>query len=304
MSDFKFLSEEGRNFSPAAQRAPITGSSEPTTVVVAKLLTEQRLRRVAETSRFTPAAIVSALQTWHARYGETPRGLDWDPARARSAGQPWRAERFEAGDWPTLAVVRRQFGRWSDAVLAAGLEPHRGPFRPRSKTLSDEMILEAIRRWTRRYGETPAWADWSPARARRQGQEWRVVRYLAGDWPSSNTVARRFGTFSAAIESAGLAPRPRGVHTAADGELPSQTRLALAERFAADELGSGPGVLASRIRSVARARGAGDAAGLRSALIDLASASLAWADAIEVGPSRRPTPKMTIAHDCGPPSES
>jgi hypothetical protein len=249
---------------------------------VRSLLEERRLRRVATNGRFTPHEIIAALQAWNERHGEPPRGIDWDPARARLLGQDWRAERFEAGRWPTLAIVRRQFGTWSDAVLAAGLRPHRGPIRPRPRALSDEAILDAIRAWARRYGEPPAWADWSPARARRQGQEWRAERYLSGDWPSSNTVVRRFGTFGAAVAAAGLEPRPRGRHTAAREALPSQTRLELAERFAADELGSGPRVLAARVRGVARAREAGDASALRSGLIELASAALAWADAVQV----------------------
>jgi hypothetical protein len=249
---------------------------------VAALLDERRLFRPATSGNFTPQEILEALRTWAERHGEAPRGIDWDPARARLKGQAWRAERFDEGRWPTLAIVRRQFGTWSAAVLSAGLRPHRGPFRPRGRTLSDADILEAIRTWTARYGEPPAWADWSPARARRQSQEWRVQRYLSGDWPSSNTVARRFGTFTAAVAAAGITPRPRGRHTGAKEPLPARTRLVLSERFAVDALGSGPGTLAARVRTVARTRAAYDPAGLRNALIDLASAALAWADAIDV----------------------
>ena len=86
------------------------------TQVVSGLLSNQKLRRVSENSRFSPTAI-SALQEWNERYGEPPRGIDWDPARARLLrAKPWRADRFAAGTWPTLTIVRRQFGTWSDAL--------------------------------------------------------------------------------------------------------------------------------------------------------------------------------------------
>ena len=261
--------------------AVVQSEVQPLAADLSVLLNEHRLRRVPTAGRFSREEIIASLRAWAARYGETPCGIDWDPARARLKGQEWRAQRFEEGKWPTLTMVRRQFGTWTGALLSAGLRPNRGPVRPRSRTLSDEEILAAIRRWTRRHGEPPAWADWSPARARRQGQEWRVARYLSGDWPSSNTVVRRFGTFSAAVEAAGETPRPRGRHTQHTEPLPERTRLALAERFAADELGSGPGAVAARVRGVAEARAEQDARALRGALIDLASAALAWADVID-----------------------
>jgi hypothetical protein len=260
---------------------PSPPNAEGRTVAVASLIDEHRLARVPAKSRFTQDEVIEALQRWTAIYGEPPRGIDWDPSRARRLGQRWRVDRYRTDRWPTLPIVQRQFGTWSAALSAAGLRPRRGPVRPRPSSLSNADILHAIRTWTARYGEPPAWADWSPARARRYGQEWRAKRYLSGDWPSANTVVRRYGTFGAAIRAAGLTPRPRGHHTRSATSLPADTRLALTERFAEDVLGSGPSLLAMRVRAVATARAARDAAALRSALIELASASLAWADAIE-----------------------
>jgi hypothetical protein len=49
-------------------------------------------------------------------------------------------------------------------------------------------VLEAIRRWNKRYGEPPTLADWEPLRARERGQEWRAKRFEAGDWPSTRMV--------------------------------------------------------------------------------------------------------------------
>jgi hypothetical protein len=192
----------------------------------------------------------------------------------------WRAERFEAGDWPTVAIVRRQFGNMSKALFYAGVRPRRGPVRPRAHLLSDDDLLEAIRRWTDRYGEPPAIADWSPARARRAGQQWRVERYHAGDWPSGSTVLRRFGTFTAAIEAAGLQPRPRGRHLASRRRLDDDFVASLGGRLMTDSSRCGPAVLAARVRAVAEARGEADIASLRGALMDLAAAAVSWADGL------------------------
>jgi len=176
------------------------------------------------TSRFTRDEITAAIRRWQEQYGEPPTVFDWDPAWARRRDEHWRAERFEAGDWPTVAIVRRQFGNMSKALFAADARPRRGPTRGRGHTLSNEEILDAIREWHRLYGEPPATSDWAPARARSGGQLWRLDRYYAGSWPSTNTVIRRFGTFTEAVRRAGLEPRPRGRHTSAGGKLPRDAR--------------------------------------------------------------------------------
>jgi Homing endonuclease associated repeat len=206
--------------------------------------------------------------------------VDWDPAAARRRGEFWRAERFEAGQWPTSAIVRRQFGNLSKALFVAGVRPRSGPTRGRSHTIADEEIVGAIRRWTELYGEPPAMADWSPARARRAGQEWRLERYYAGDWPSVNTVLRRFGTFGEAVRRAGLEPRPRGRHTSSRAAIASDARSVIQMQLDAGGLRCGPGLLATRVRIVAAAQTAGDPTLLRGALIDLAAAALSWADLV------------------------
>jgi hypothetical protein len=245
----------------------------------------ERLPAPAE-SRFTRDQIVIAIKRWHDQYGEPPKVFDWDPSWARRRGEAWRAERFEAGDWPSVAIVRRQFGNMSKALFAAGVRPRRGPTRARSHVLSDEEILSAIREWTRLYKEPPAIADWSPARARAAGQLWRLDRYYAGNWPSTNTVVRRFGTFSDAVRMAGLEPRPRGRHTGAAPTIPVDAREIIRRQLDANSLSCGPAVLASRVRSVAAARGAQDPTALRGALIDLAAAALSWADVVTKSPDR------------------
>jgi hypothetical protein len=231
-------------------------------------------------SRFTREAIVAAIHLWIEQHGSPPTVFDWDPSWARRRGEEWRAERFEAGEWPTLAVIKRQFGNMSKALFYAGVRPRRGPVRARPNLLSDDDVLDAIRRWTERYGEPPARTDWSPARARQAGQEWRAERYHAGDWPSVSTVIRRFGTFTAAVRAAGLPPRPQGRHLASRRSLDDEFVGSLRDRLAGETDRCGPAVLAARVRAVAEARGVCDEGALRGALMDLAAAAVSWADGL------------------------
>jgi len=85
-------------------------------------------RRVRRWSRET---IIAKILEWEARYGEPPCSADWNPSLARWRAQDWRAERYRDGIWPSTNAAKRPFGgSFSDAVRAAGLEPHRpGPRR-------------------------------------------------------------------------------------------------------------------------------------------------------------------------------
>jgi hypothetical protein len=246
----------------------------------ALLRTERQERPRAARGRFSRDEIVAAILRWTERHGEPPKSIDWDPSRARRRGQDWRADRFDNEEWPTLAIVRRQFGTMSDALEAAGLPRRARPIRPRGRILDRDDILGALREWDRRYGEPPALADWAPARARRLKQSWRAERYLAGDWPHLTTVLKQFGTFGAAVEAAGLEPRPRGRHVRGHSGLHPDTEATVAFELAAAEMPSGPGELATRVRAVAEARLGQDPTSLRSALIELATAALSWADAV------------------------
>jgi len=234
-------------------------------------------------SRFTREEIVAAIRRWNDLHGEPPKVVDWDPTWARRRGELWRAARYEAGTWPTAAIVRRQFGNMSKALFAAGLRPRRGPTRGRTHTMTDGEILAAIVRWTELFDEPPAIADWSPARARSAGQEWRIERYYAGNWPSANTVVRRFGSFTAAITRAGMEPRPRGRHTSGRATIARDAREVIQTHLNTRGLQCGPAVVAARVRSVAAARESDDPLLLRSALIDLAAAALSWADVVSAG---------------------
>jgi len=236
--------------------------------------------RPTRSPRFSHDAIIARIQEWTLDYGEPPTIRDWDPSRARRTGQEWRAARFEAGDWPSVGMVKRRFGTFNAAVQAAGLAPRQGPRRVKRHLTGSEQVIVAIVEWTKRYGEPPTQADWDPVRARRFGQPWRIVRYRSGDWPSLNTVLYHFGSLGEAVSAAGLQPR----HAGDSGEASAARRVrnlrAVAEIGAGYGLHVGAPALAQQVESVARARRTKDQQQLRMALLDLASAAIRWANDI------------------------
>jgi hypothetical protein len=215
------------------------------------------------------AAVLDAIRRWNELYGEPPTLADWEPARARERKQEWRIERYEAGDWPSARVVRYHFGTLTAATEAAGLKARRRPTRVRPHMRSPDSILESIRAWVDRYGETPGMADWEPARARASGQWWRVARFYAGDWPSITTVRHHFGSLNAAVREAGFEPRPRGAHASRPPNASSADTLAGDVALAA---------IVMRVRAVGQARLTADRTAFVEALRDLSSECLNLAD--------------------------
>jgi hypothetical protein len=234
----------------------------------------------ARAPRFSREAIVERIQRWAGLYGEPPTIRDWDPSRARRTGQVWRAERFEAGEWPSVGMVKRQFGTFNAAVQAAGLTPREGPRRVKRHLTGPDQVVAAIVEWTKRYGEPPTQADWDPVRARRLGQPWRILRYRDGDWPSLNTALYHFGSLGEAVSAAGLSARRAGDHGPALAERRGRNLRAVAEIGAGAGAGSGAAALALQVNSVAGARRAADKQQLRMALLDLASVAIRWANDI------------------------
>lgn len=232
---------------------------------------------------FSRAEILDAIRDWAREHGAPPAQADWDPGRARRLGQAWRAERFEAGRWPTSKMVRSQFGALGLAIEAAGFErPRKQSAKPHLRD-ADE-ILRAVRGWTLRYGEPPTNADWDPARARALSQEWRELRYRDGDWPSLGTVRHHFGSLTRAIAATGLAPTP-GNQTLASRSARRRANLsAVVEEEARRTAGAGPHLLGSAMREVATARKYDDAQALHQGLLGLASAALAWAEVVRWSP--------------------
>jgi hypothetical protein len=226
---------------------------------------------------FSEAEIIAAIRRWHTTYGACPQMTDWEPARARRAGQEWRAERFESGRWPTCRIVCGQFESFNAAIAAAGFSPRPARTRQRPNLSGPGAIVAAMTEWTRRYGDIPTMADWDPARARRLGQDWRIARFYQGDWPSARSVALHFGSFAKAATAAGLVARRRGTHHDQRQVERGANRLAAARASAAV---TAPGIndLAASLGELARARSRKDPVSLHAALIDLAGAALAWAE--------------------------
>jgi len=146
---------------------------------------------------------------------------------------------------------------------------------------SKEAIIAAIQRWYELYEEVPTTVDWNPAMARMRGEPHRQARYLGGTWPAAATVARRFGTWSAAIREAGLEPKLAGP---TQGIAFSRSKLSRRDlsRLRASETGKlarvGPADLARGIRAVTAAEKSGEVELLQDALLELAAIAVAWSD--------------------------
>jgi hypothetical protein len=82
--------------------------------------------------------------------------------------------------------------------------------RRRRRRWTEQDVLAAVREWHTLTGAPPTVADWSPAHAPAGHQGARRYRSEPGRWPSAALVARRFGSFPAAIRRAGLHPPPPG----------------------------------------------------------------------------------------------
>jgi hypothetical protein len=105
----------------------------------------------------TNAELLGCIRRWYQLYGEPPGMLDWDPYRARRAGQAWRAERYYAGDWPSLKTIRNRFGRLSTAVAAAGIPVRRqGQRRAADGASLTDAQLVRIRQHARSLLATPS----------------------------------------------------------------------------------------------------------------------------------------------------
>lgn len=69
--------------------------------------------------------VIALVREWFDIYGEPPREIDWDPAKARRHGQADVATRFEeAGVWPRASRAKDLFsGRWTNMIISAGFYP-------------------------------------------------------------------------------------------------------------------------------------------------------------------------------------
>jgi AraC-like DNA-binding protein len=70
-----------------------------------------------------------------------------------------------------------------------------------------ERVLDAMLRWSTRYGRLPSSYDWSRTHARQRGGE-PLERLSTGDWPSACVVTAVYGSWKAARAAARPADRP------------------------------------------------------------------------------------------------
>src|SRR3954470_940006 len=155
--------------------------------------------------------VMGAIRRWHDDRGVAPRKRDWNKPTFDSAGAPLT---------PGADVVLELFGKWSEAVKAAGLEPEkqeRGrkqkemPDRSQREYLDDDLyykdeesnapyyspagtylaaaeIIAEMYRWTALTGQPPTEREW--------------VRDK--QWPHPDVVVELFGSWEDAMKDAGL----------------------------------------------------------------------------------------------------
>jgi hypothetical protein len=202
------------------------------------------------TNAWTRDRVLGAIRRWHDVRGVAPRKRDWSKPTFDPAGAPAT---------PAADVVLDLFGKWSDAVKAAGLEPERQersakerrqqgelPDRSQREYLDDDLyykqeesqapyyspagtylaaaeIIAEMYRWTALTGSPPAERDWLRDK----------------QWPHPDVVMELFGSWDDAMKDSGLdqfKPPPRADADIEElrGRLASMERELQAERQSAE----------------------------------------------------------------------
>lgn len=133
--------------------------------------------------RWSREEVLGAVRKWVRLEGRPPTSLDWRPVRLGGT-ERWEAE---FPQWPPGSVGRIMFGGWNQLLEAAEV----GVNRPIWKS---EEILVALRAYAKEFNKPPA----------KQELEWPPTGY-----PSSRTVRRHFGSFTAGLRAAGLESREK-----------------------------------------------------------------------------------------------
>ena len=214
------------------------------------------------TEAWTRDRVIGAIRRWHDDRGVAPRKRDWNKPTFDASGVPAT---------PAADVVLELFGKWSDAVKAAGLEPEKQersakerrqqgelPDRSQREYLDDDLyykeqdsqapyyspagtylaaaeIIAEMFRWTALTGSPPTERDWLRDK----------------QWPHPDIVVDLFGSWDDAMKDAGLdqfEPPPR-----ADADIEElRARLAGAERELQAERQSAERELRAARRSASR----------------------------------------------------
>lgn len=97
------------------------------------------------------------------------------------------------------------------------------------KPWTRDEILASAWEWAHRFGMSPTATDWNPALLRRKDGSPEVLeRYVSGDWPSTATVVRHFGSWSAML-AAGDLPDNEGKRGHKTSERDAEDRDGLPE---------------------------------------------------------------------------
>src|SRR3954470_14227661 len=161
---------------------------------------------------WTRDRVVGAIRRWHDDRGVAPRKRDWNKATFDASGAPLT---------PGADVVLELFGKWSEAVKAAGLPeaekqergrkqkeiPDRGQreylddylyykeqesnapyYSPAGTYLATAEIIAEMYRWTALTGQPPTERDWLRDK----------------QWPHPDVVVDLFGSWDDAMKDAGL----------------------------------------------------------------------------------------------------
>jgi hypothetical protein len=127
-------------------------------------------------------------------------GVEIPPSRGGPA-RKWCSERCRksqyAGECENCgAPTDGSYGRAKAPKLCKGCAEE--PYWTRDR------IVSAIRSWVDATGEVPASYEWHPGDPRFPG-----APFVVGEYPNAVTVHRTFGSWTAAVEAAGLEPRGR-----------------------------------------------------------------------------------------------
>jgi hypothetical protein len=133
--------------------------------------------------RWSKDEVIAAVRKWIRLEGRAPTSGDWRPTRFGGAAR-WEAE---FGDWPPASVGRIVFGGWNKLLEAAEAGVNKPCWTP-------EEILAALRAYAAEFGKSPAKQE---------------LEYPPAGYPSSRTVRRHFGSFTAGLKAAGLQPREK-----------------------------------------------------------------------------------------------
>jgi hypothetical protein len=207
---------------------------------------------------WTRERVVGAIRRWHDDRGVAPRKRDWNKPTFGEGGAPLT---------PGADVVLELFGKWSEAVKAAGLEPEKQeggrkqkemPDRSQREYLDDDLyykeqeanapyyspagtylaaaeIIAEMYRWTALTGQPPTEREWLRDK----------------QWPHPDVVVDLFGSWDDAMKDAGLDQYEAPPRADADTEE-LRARLAGLERELQAERQSAERELRSARRAASR----------------------------------------------------